>query len=200
VLFIFGRYSIVDILGCWYFRKLSMQTRLTTLLGIQYPLVLSGMSWISTPELVAAVSNAGGLGVLALGPLSPEETRVAILKIRSLTDKPFGVGCTLLMPGAKENAEVALELQVPVINFSLGKGDWLIDLTTLLAGFVNNAFNQHVRGRDVVDQALRLANKLHTGFQVALFSCCFKPWRSCPKAGQQANLGRFNYQPRHNFP
>lgn len=104
-----------------------MQTRLTTLLGIQYPLVLSGMSWISTPELVAAVSNAGGLGVLALGPLSPEETRVAILKIRSLTDKPFGVGCTLLMPGAKENAEVALELQVPVINFSLGKGDWLIE-------------------------------------------------------------------------
>lgn len=103
-----------------------MQTRLTALLGIEYPIILAGMSWISTPELVAAVSNAGGLGVLALGPLSPQDTREAILKIRSLTDKPFGVGCTLLMPGATENAEVALELQVPVINFSLGKGDWLI--------------------------------------------------------------------------
>ncbi len=103
-----------------------MQTCLTTLLGIQYPIILPGMSWISTPELVAAVSNAGGLGILALGPLSPEQTRDAILQIRRLTDKPFGVGCTLLMPGANENAEVALELQVPVINFSLGKGDWLI--------------------------------------------------------------------------
>lgn len=103
-----------------------MHTRLTQLLNIEYPVVLSGMSWISTPELVAAVSNAGGLGVLALGPLSPEQTHAAILKIRSLTTKPFGVGCTLLMPGAKENAEVALSLQVPVINFSLGKGDWLI--------------------------------------------------------------------------
>ena len=103
-----------------------MHTRLTALLGIEYPIILAGMSWISTPELVAAVSNAGGLGVLALGPLSPQDTREAILKIRRLTDKPFGVGCTLLMPGATENAEVALELQVPVINFSLGKGDWLI--------------------------------------------------------------------------
>ncbi len=84
------------------------------------------MSWISTPELVAAVSNAGGLGILASGPLSAEETRQAIKKIRSLTDKPFGVGVTLLMPGAKENAEVALNEQVPVINFSLGKGDWIV--------------------------------------------------------------------------
>lgn len=102
-----------------------MQTRLTQLLNIQYPIILPGMSWISTPELVAAVSNAGGLGILALGPLSPEQTRASILRVRELTDKPFGVGCTLLMPGATENAEVALELQVPVINYSLGKGDWL---------------------------------------------------------------------------
>lgn len=104
-----------------------MRTRLTQLLNIEYPIVLPGMSWISTPELVAAVSNAGGLGILALGPLSPEQTRQSIEKIRSLTNKPFGVGCTLLMPGATENAEVALALQVPVINFSLGKGDWLIE-------------------------------------------------------------------------
>lgn len=103
-----------------------MKTRITELLGIQYPILLPGMSWISTPELVAAVSNAGGLGILASGPLTPEDTRQAIAKIRSLTDKPFGIGITLLMPGAKENAEVALAEQVPVINFSLGKGDWLV--------------------------------------------------------------------------
>lgn len=102
-----------------------MKTPITELLGIQYPVLLPGMSWISKPELVAAVSNAGGLGILALGPLNPEQTRQSIRKIRELTDKPFGVGCTLLMPGAKENAEVCLEEQVPVINYSLGKGDWL---------------------------------------------------------------------------
>jgi enoyl-[acyl-carrier protein] reductase II len=103
-----------------------MQTRITDIFGIEYPVFLPGMSWISKPELVAAVSNAGGLGILAMGPLSPEETRESIKRIRELTDKPFGVGCTLMMPGAKENAEVALEEQVPVINFSLGKGDWLV--------------------------------------------------------------------------
>lgn len=102
-----------------------MKTRITELFGIQYPVLLPGMSWISKPELVAAVSNAGGLGILALGPLNPEQTRESIKRIRELTDKPFGVGCTLLMPGAKENAEVCLEEQVPVINYSLGKGDWL---------------------------------------------------------------------------
>lgn len=103
-----------------------MHTQITQLLGIRYPIILPGMSWISTPELVAAVSNAGGLGILASGPLTPTETQQAIARIRELTDKPFGIGITLLMPGAKENAEVALAEQVPVINFSLGKGEWLI--------------------------------------------------------------------------
>lgn len=104
-----------------------MQTKLTELLGIDMPIILPGMSWISTPKLVAAVSNAGGLGILATGPLTPEQTRAAIHEIRELTDKPFGIGATLLMPGAKENAIVALEEKVPVINFSLGKGDWLVE-------------------------------------------------------------------------
>ncbi|MDO8331212.1 MAG: nitronate monooxygenase [Fluviicoccus sp.] len=103
-----------------------MKTRITELLGIRYPVILPGMSWISTPELVAAVCNAGGLGILALGPLNPEQTRASIRRVRELTDQPFGVNCALIMPGAKENAEVALQEKVPVINFSLGKGDWLI--------------------------------------------------------------------------
>ncbi|NVK37849.1 MAG: nitronate monooxygenase [Gammaproteobacteria bacterium] len=103
-----------------------MKTPITELLGIEHPILLPGMSWISTPELVAAVSNAGGLGILATGPLNKEETRAAIAKIRSLTDKPFGIGATLMMPGAVDNAKVALEEKVPVINFSLGKGDWIV--------------------------------------------------------------------------
>lgn len=103
-----------------------MRTQITQLLGIQYPIILPGMSWISTPELVAAVSNAGGLGILASGPLTPKQTKRAIERIRELTDKPFGIGVTLLMPGSQENAEIALAEKVPVINFSLGKGDWLV--------------------------------------------------------------------------
>lgn len=85
------------------------------------------MSWISKPQLVAAVSNAGGVGILATGPLNPSETRDAIRQIRSLTDQPFGIGATLLMPGAAENAKVALEEQVPIINVSLGKAEWIAE-------------------------------------------------------------------------
>ncbi|GGY52078.1 2-nitropropane dioxygenase [Bacterioplanes sanyensis] len=113
-----------------------MQTRITELFGIEHPIVLPGMSWISTPELVAAVANAGGLGILASGPLTPEQTRQAIARIRELTDKPFGIGVTLLMPGAQENAEIALQEQVPVINFSLGKGDWLVERAHAYGGKV----------------------------------------------------------------
>jgi enoyl-[acyl-carrier protein] reductase II len=103
-----------------------MKTRITGMFGIKYPIVLSGMSWISTPKMVAAVSNAGGLGILATGPLSSTQTREAIHEIRKLTDKPFGANATLMFPGAAENAKVLLQEKVPVINFSLGKGDWIV--------------------------------------------------------------------------
>lgn len=105
----------------------SIRTRITSLFGCKYPIILPGMSWISEPALVSSVSNAGGLGILATGPLNADETRKAIREIREKTNKPFGVGLTLLMPGSKENAEVALEENVPVINISLGKGDWIAD-------------------------------------------------------------------------
>lgn len=101
------------------------QTRITTLFGIDYPFVCSGMTYVSTAELAAAVSNAGGLGLIQIGHLTPDAARAEIRKARVLTSRPFGVGLALLMPGARENAEVALEEQVPVINFSLGKGDWI---------------------------------------------------------------------------
>jgi enoyl-[acyl-carrier protein] reductase II len=103
-----------------------MKTRITELFGIKHPIVLSGMSWISVPKMVAAVSNAGGLGILATGPFDAEQTRAAIKEIKSLTNKPFGTNATLLFPGASDNARVALEEKVPVINFSLGKGDWIV--------------------------------------------------------------------------
>jgi enoyl-[acyl-carrier protein] reductase II len=96
------------------------------MINIKYPIVLSGMSWISVPKMVAAVSNAGGLGILATGPLNTGQTREAIREIRELTDKPFGANASLMFPGAVENAKVLLQEKVPVINFALGKGDWIV--------------------------------------------------------------------------
>jgi len=113
-----------------------MKTRITELFGIEHPIVLPGMSWISVPELVAAVCNAGAIGWLATGPLSTDQTRESVRKLRDLTDKPFGAGVTLLMPGARENAEVLIEEQVPVINVSLGKCDWIAERVHAYGGKV----------------------------------------------------------------
>jgi NAD(P)H-dependent flavin oxidoreductase YrpB (nitropropane dioxygenase family) len=113
-----------------------MKTRITELFGIHHPIVLSGMSWISIPKMVAAVSNAGGLGILATGPLDAAQTRESINEIKSLTGKPFGVNASLLFPGAAENAKVALEEKVPVINFALGKGDWIVNAAHKYGGKV----------------------------------------------------------------
>ena len=105
-----------------------ISTRITSMLKCKYPIFLPGMSWISKAELVAAVSKAGGVGILATGPLNAEETRAEIQKIKKLAPgKPFGIGATLLMPGAAENAKVALEEEVPLINVSLGKPDWIAE-------------------------------------------------------------------------
>ena len=69
----------------------------------------------------------GGVGILATGPLTSAEARDSIRRVRSLTDKPFGVGLTLLMPGARENVEVAIEERVPIVNVSLGRADGISD-------------------------------------------------------------------------
>ncbi len=102
-----------------------MKTKITETLKIKYPIILSGMSWISMPELVAAVSNAGGLGILATGVMNSDETLEAIKKTRKLTKNPFAANITLYFPGAKQNAKVIIEQKVPVVNYALGKGDWI---------------------------------------------------------------------------
>jgi len=113
-----------------------MKTRVTELFGIQYPILLSGMSFVSEPKLVAAVSNAGGLGILATGTLNQDQTRESVREIKKLTDKPFAANATLLFPGAYENARILLEEQVPVINFALGKGDWIVEEASKYGGKV----------------------------------------------------------------
>ncbi len=102
-----------------------MKTRITELFKIKYPILLSGMSWISTPELVAAVCNAGGMGILATGILNADETREYIRRVKELTKKPFAANVTLYFPGSERNAEILIENRVPVVNYALGKGDWI---------------------------------------------------------------------------
>ena len=103
-----------------------MKTRITQLFDIKYPIICSGMTGISRPELVAAVSNAGGIGILATADLTPDQTRDAINKIRALTDKPFGANIPFIIPGAEHNAKVLFEKKVPVVNYTLGSGRELI--------------------------------------------------------------------------
>jgi enoyl-[acyl-carrier protein] reductase II len=124
-----------------------MKTRMTELLEVKHPIMLAGMAFISLPKLVAAVSNAGGVGMLNSVAYTPDQMKNVIKEIKSLTDKPFGVNTTLLFPNAKENVEVALEEKVPILNYALGKGDWLIKAAHEYGGKVlaTVAIDRHAR-------------------------------------------------------
>jgi enoyl-[acyl-carrier protein] reductase II len=124
-----------------------MKTRITELLGIKHPIMLAGMAFVSLPKLVAAVSNAGGIGMLNSVAYTPNQMKGVIKEIKSLTDKPFGVNTTLLFPNAKENVGVALEEKVPILNYALGKGDWLIKAAHEYGGKVlaTVAIDRHAR-------------------------------------------------------
>ena len=103
-----------------------MKTRITEAFGIKHPILLSGMAYVSLPKLVAAVSNAGGLGIFNSVANTPNQIKGIIQEIKSLTDKPFAINVTLIFPNGKENCEMALAEKAPIINFALGKGDWII--------------------------------------------------------------------------
>jgi len=112
-----------------------LKTRFTEMLGIKHPIMLAGMNWVTTPKLVAAACNAGGVGIFATAACTPEETRKNIREIKKLTDKPFGINQILIGPGAKENIDVAIEEKVPIINYSLGK-PWFVDQVHAYGGKV----------------------------------------------------------------
>ena len=103
-----------------------LRTKMTELFGIQHPIMLAGMNWITEPKLVSAVCNAGSLGILAIARCNPKETRENIKQVRDMTDKPFGINQILIGPGAKENIAVAIEEKVPIINYSLWK-PWFVN-------------------------------------------------------------------------
>ena len=121
-----------------------IKTRMTELFGIEHPIMLAGMNWITDTKLVAAVCNAGGLGVFATARCTPDEMRENIKEIRKLTDRPFGVNVVLLGPGGPENIKVAIEEKVPVVNYTLGK-PWFIDQVHAYGGKVigTTALSKH---------------------------------------------------------
>jgi enoyl-[acyl-carrier protein] reductase II len=97
-----------------------IETRITKMLGIKYPIIQGGMAWVSSANLIAAVSNAGGLGIFGSGSLEPELVRQEIQKIKSLTDKPFGVNIMLMMPTAPGVVDVCIDEKVPMVTTGAG--------------------------------------------------------------------------------
>ena len=94
--------------------------RLNEILGIEFPFIQGGMANIATGEFAAAVSNAGGLGLIGSGGMNAETLREHIHRCRSLTDKPFGVNIMLMNPQAPEMAQIVAQEEIPVVTTGAG--------------------------------------------------------------------------------
>ncbi len=99
---------------------MNMENRITQLFGIEHPIVAGGMVWCSGWRLAAAVSEAGGLGLLGAGSMTPDVLREHIGKCRQATNRPFGVNVPLMKPDAPEIMEVIAQEHVPVVFTSAG--------------------------------------------------------------------------------
>jgi enoyl-[acyl-carrier protein] reductase II len=97
-----------------------METRITQLLGIEYPIIQGGMAWVATHELASAVSKAGGLGIIGAGGAPAEFVREQIRKVKEATDKPFGVNIMLMNPAADDIAKVVVDEGVKVVTTGAG--------------------------------------------------------------------------------
>ena len=97
-----------------------MNNRITSLFGIEYPIIQAGMIWCSGWELASAVSNAGGLGLIGAGSMYPDVLRSHIQKCKQATSKPFGVNVPLLYPNIEEIMAIIIEEKVPIVFTSAG--------------------------------------------------------------------------------
>ena len=97
-----------------------LRTTLCDLLGIEYPVIQGGMAWLATAELAAAVSEAGGLGIIGTGNAPPEFVEQQIIRTREMTPKPFGVNVVLLSPFATEVMEIVLRHKVSIVATGAG--------------------------------------------------------------------------------
>lgn len=97
-----------------------MKTKLTELLGVQYPIIQGGMAWVAEAKLASAVSNAGGIGLIAGGSAPADYIREQIRKAKELTDKPFGVNIMLMSPHAADLAQLMIEEKVSIVTTGAG--------------------------------------------------------------------------------
>jgi len=97
-----------------------IKTPLCDLLGIEYPIVQGGMAWVSTAELVIAVSKAGGLGVLGAGNAPPDYVRSQVRQVKAGTEKPFGVNIPLFSPYVAQVVQICVEEKVPAVFTGAG--------------------------------------------------------------------------------
>ena len=97
-----------------------IKTPICELFGIEYPIFQGGMAWVADASLASAVSNAGGLGIIAGMNSNGEQLRAEIRKCREMTDKPFGVNVMLMSPFVEEVARVVVEEKVPVLTTGAG--------------------------------------------------------------------------------
>lgn len=99
---------------------MALRTRLTELLGIEHPIIQGGMAWTATAELAAAVSEAGGLGIIGAGHMPTDLLREQIKNAKTLTSRPFGVNLMLLTPHIDELVQLVLDEHVPVVTTGAG--------------------------------------------------------------------------------
>ncbi len=97
-----------------------IKTQITEMLGIEYPIFQGGMAWIADASLASAVSNAGGLGIIACGVLKPEEIKAQIHRCRELTDKPFGLNIMLTTRYIDDIMQMVLDENISVITTGAG--------------------------------------------------------------------------------
>lgn len=105
-----------------------LKTKLCDLLGIEYPIIQGGMAWVSDSSLASAVSNAGGLGIIASGSMTLEMLREEIKKAKALTKKPFGVNIILMRKDVEKVLQVIIEEKVPVVTTGAGNPGKYLDL------------------------------------------------------------------------
>ena len=105
-----------------------MKTRITELLGIEYPIIQGGMAWVAESHLASAVSAAGGLGLIGGANAPAEVIRNYIREVKAVTDKPFGVNVMLMSPYADEVANVVVEEGVKVVTTGAGNPEKYMDM------------------------------------------------------------------------
>ena len=156
-----------------------MITEVTKLLGIQYPVIQGGMAWVAEHHLAAAVSEAGGLGLIGASAAPAEWVRNEIREAKKLTDKPFGVNIMLMSPYADEVAKVVAEEGVKVVTTGAGNPEKYMELWK----------NAGIRVIPVV-ASVALARRMERAGADAVVAEGWRPYRRDDNDGTRSAGGR----------